>query len=165
MLPPSRSWFCNTASPSRGEPHGEVDLFVRTTTLEGARTRCVLERSARTLAFPSEIAPAVRVSDVFVENALAAALGAWAAGVPAADIAHVLAELKLPDGRFDIIAERPYVVVDYAHTPDALTRTITAARGPGTRPRAPRLRRGRRSRYAQAPPDGACSVCRGRRLR
>jgi UDP-N-acetylmuramoyl-L-alanyl-D-glutamate--2,6-diaminopimelate ligase len=48
--------------------------------------------------------------------------------VPVPDIVATLETLKLPDGRFEIVAEHPWVVVDYAHTPDALTRTLAAAR-------------------------------------
>jgi len=38
------------------------------------------------------------------------------------------ARVPPPPGRFQIVHERPCVVVDYAHTPDALVRTLATAR-------------------------------------
>ncbi len=60
--------------------------------------------------------------------ALAALLGAVAAGVAPEDAAAALAEAPAPPGRFEVVHERPYVVVDYAHSPDALARTVQTAR-------------------------------------
>ncbi|HVM69594.1 MAG TPA: cyanophycin synthetase, partial [Gaiellaceae bacterium] len=68
------------------------------------------------------------IGDVYAENALAALLGAVAAGVAPADAAEALAIAPAPPGRFEVIHERPYVVVDYAHSPDALARTVAIAR-------------------------------------
>src|SRR6185436_11291717 len=76
---------------------------------------------------PSEISVRA-IGDVYAENALAALLGATSAGVPPNDAAAALAEAEPPPGRFEIIHERPYVVVDYAHSPDALARTVAIAR-------------------------------------
>jgi UDP-N-acetylmuramoyl-L-alanyl-D-glutamate--2,6-diaminopimelate ligase len=39
-----------------------------------------------------------------------------------------LAEAPVPRGRFEVVHESPYVVVDYAHSPDALARTLQTAR-------------------------------------
>ena len=64
----------------------------------------------------------------FAENALAALLGAVAMGAPAEKAARSIAKAPPPPGRFEIVAQRPTVVVDYAHSPDALTRTLEAAR-------------------------------------
>ncbi len=68
------------------------------------------------------------IGDVFAENAAAALLGAIAMGVPAMAAAEAIAEAPAPPGRFQVVAERPHVVVDFAHTPDALERTVAAAR-------------------------------------
>ncbi|HEX4513353.1 MAG TPA: UDP-N-acetylmuramyl-tripeptide synthetase, partial [Polyangiaceae bacterium] len=109
---------------SRGEPEGDVDLFVREFR---PGTPVAVERSARLRDFPSPIelrAP----SAIFVENALAAALGAFASGVSASEIALALAEAEPPRGRFERVRDVPRVFVDYAHTPDALARTIAAGR-------------------------------------
>src|SRR5262249_29662069 len=42
--------------------------------------------------------------------------------------ASALASAETPPGRFEVVARRPNVVIDYAHTPDALRRTVRAAR-------------------------------------
>lgn len=65
-----------------------------------------------------------------VENALAAAATAMALGL---DEEHVFAGLRRADkvpGRFELVeAQAPFtVVVDYAHTPDALHAALTSAR-------------------------------------
>ena len=39
-----------------------------------------------------------------------------------------ITDAEPPLGRFQIVHERPYVVIDYAHTPDALSRTLATAR-------------------------------------
>jgi UDP-N-acetylmuramoyl-L-alanyl-D-glutamate--2,6-diaminopimelate ligase len=63
-------------------------------------------------------------------NALAAAATARAAGVPLAAIADGLAQPLVVPGRFERVdAGQPFaVLVDYAHTPDALGRVLAAAR-------------------------------------
>jgi UDP-N-acetylmuramoyl-L-alanyl-D-glutamate--2,6-diaminopimelate ligase len=68
------------------------------------------------------------LGEVYAENALAAFLGATAAGVTEDAAARALAEGPPPPGRFEIVHRRPYVVVDYAHSPDALARTVATAR-------------------------------------
>jgi UDP-N-acetylmuramoyl-L-alanyl-D-glutamate--2,6-diaminopimelate ligase len=68
------------------------------------------------------------IGSVYAENALAALLGAVAAGVDPARAAELLAAAPPPPGRFEVVHRRPYVVVDYAHSPDALARTVAIAR-------------------------------------
>ncbi len=70
------------------------------------------------------------VGRVNVSNALAAATAALAMGIePEAVVAGLEAVLPVP-GRFERVAiDAPYdVMVDYAHTPDALARALEAAR-------------------------------------
>lgn len=65
-----------------------------------------------------------------VSNALAAAEAALLLGVPAATIVSVLGSLDPIPGRFEVLERvpgRPTVVVDYAHTPDALAAVLDAA--------------------------------------
>lgn len=64
------------------------------------------------------------------ENLLTAAALARLLGVDDASIAAGIAALKGVPGRFELVDRgQPFtVVVDYAHTPDALSRVLTAAR-------------------------------------
>ncbi len=61
-----------------------------------------------------------------VSNALGAAAAAWALGLPESAIARGLREPLLPPGRMEKVeAGQPFsVLVDYAHTPDALERVL-----------------------------------------
>ncbi len=68
------------------------------------------------------------IGHVFAENAAAAWLAAVAMGVPAGDAIAAISREPAPPGRFEVLHDRPHVVVDYAHTPDALARTCRTAR-------------------------------------
>jgi UDP-N-acetylmuramoyl-L-alanyl-D-glutamate--2,6-diaminopimelate ligase len=68
------------------------------------------------------------VGTVHIENALAAAVAAHALGYSPEAIRAGLSAFTGVPGRFEIVARRPLVVVDYAHTPDALHRTLSVAR-------------------------------------
>jgi UDP-N-acetylmuramoyl-L-alanyl-D-glutamate--2,6-diaminopimelate ligase len=68
------------------------------------------------------------IGDVNVENALAAAAAAFALGRDPKMIAEGLSTVPQVSGRLEIISTRPTVLRDYAHTPDALERTLRTAR-------------------------------------
>jgi UDP-N-acetylmuramoyl-L-alanyl-D-glutamate--2,6-diaminopimelate ligase len=68
------------------------------------------------------------VGAMHVENALAAALAGFALGHSADAIRAGLSSFRGVDGRFQVVHRSPFVVVDYAHTPDALVRTLGVAR-------------------------------------
>jgi UDP-N-acetylmuramoyl-L-alanyl-D-glutamate--2,6-diaminopimelate ligase len=68
------------------------------------------------------------IGDVNVENALAAAAAAFALGHDPQVIAIGLSTVPQVSGRLEIISTRPTVLRDYAHTPDALERTLRTAR-------------------------------------
>ncbi len=68
------------------------------------------------------------VGEVFAENALAAFATAVVAGIDPARATAALARLPAPPGRFEVLARSPLVVLDYAHTPDALRRTLASTR-------------------------------------
>lgn len=64
----------------------------------------------------------------YAENALAAAVAADALGYAPETIRRALETFEGVPGRFQIVHRRPLVVLDYAHTPDALARTLALAR-------------------------------------
>ena len=68
------------------------------------------------------------IGDFNVVNALGAAAAAHALGMDAASIAGRLTTQPQVPGRLEIIGRRPTVLRDYAHTPDALERALTALR-------------------------------------
>lgn len=68
------------------------------------------------------------VGDFNVINALAAASTAHAIGIPLSVIAHTLASIPQIPGRLELIADSPPILRDYAHTPDALVRSLAAVR-------------------------------------
>jgi UDP-N-acetylmuramoyl-L-alanyl-D-glutamate--2,6-diaminopimelate ligase len=68
------------------------------------------------------------IGDINVENALAAAATAFALGQTPAAIADRLHTVPQVAGRLEIISTRPTVLRDYAHTPDALERSLKTAR-------------------------------------
>jgi UDP-N-acetylmuramoyl-L-alanyl-D-glutamate--2,6-diaminopimelate ligase len=92
------------------------------TTLAG--TRGVLELPRLRLPFESRL-----VGMPHVENMLCAAAAAWALGVQPEAIAAGLAAVEAPPGRLEQIAGPGFtVIVDYAHSPDALARALEVLR-------------------------------------
>lgn len=59
-----------------------------------------------------------------IYNSLAIYVSLLASGYPAEKVIEVLAQLKSAPGRMEIVAQSPYVLVDYAHTPDALENVL-----------------------------------------
>jgi len=113
--------------PSRGQAWAALDLAAHSPQMDFAGTRFELERCALFPDLPATLRIRA-VGEIFVENALAALGAALAAGVPAVAAAAALSRVAPPPGRFQIVREDPRVVVDYAHTPDALSRTLATAR-------------------------------------
>lgn len=68
------------------------------------------------------------IGDFNVANALGAAAAAWALGAAVADIAERLSSIPQVPGRLERILERPTVLRDYAHKPDAMERALAAVR-------------------------------------
>jgi len=71
------------------------------------------------------------VGEAHLENILAAAAVAWGEGIPGSTIAEGIAACRGVPGRLQRVDDgRLFAVfVDYAHTPDALERSIRALRG------------------------------------
>jgi UDP-N-acetylmuramoyl-L-alanyl-D-glutamate--2,6-diaminopimelate ligase len=107
-----------------------VDL--RVCEAEPSRTGLRLELAAapELAAIPRRLQ--ARVVPRFQAGNLAAALLACVAlGVPADAAAQAIAACEAPRGRFEIVdaaPERPTIVIDYAHTPEALTAVLADAR-------------------------------------
>ena len=116
-----------------------------------------LPRRARTLSFGIEMAADVRGEEVElgaggsrfvvsylgegapvdlplpgrfnVENALAAAAAALVAGIPLGVVAERLGSVPQVPGRLEVVLSDPFVVlIDFAHTPDALEGVLDALR-------------------------------------
>ncbi len=124
-----RLWF---GVPSRGPALQAEDLAARAIEVSPRGTRVELQPSPLAEALGGALELAL-VGEVFVENALAAACAARAAGIEAEAIRAGLAGCPGVPGRFEIVAPEPgragpVVAVDYAHTPDALIRTCATAR-------------------------------------
>lgn len=60
-----------------------------------------------------------------IYNCLAVFTSLMVHGYPLEKTIEVLAQLKAAPGRMEIVAQAPYVLVDYAHTPDALENVLT----------------------------------------
>ncbi len=90
-------------------------------TSEGSKWRLVTPRGSADVALPL-------IGDINVENALAAAATAFALGQTPTAIADGLHTVPQVAGRLEIISTRPTVLRDYAHTPDALERSLKTAR-------------------------------------
>lgn len=86
--------------------------------------------SAFTLAAGGAEAPArvPLLGDFNVANAVAAAATAVALGMSVDDVARRLGALPQVPGRLETLRQRPTVLRDYAHTPDALERALRAVR-------------------------------------
>jgi len=112
---------------SRGAAWAPAELAADQIELSWSGTRARLAPAQRFPGLPA-VLKLRAIGEIFVENALAALGAALAAGVPVEQAVACLAELAPPAGRFQLVRERPYVVVDYAHTPDALARTLSTAR-------------------------------------
>ena len=113
------------AVAARGEPTFPAELTAKsiTTSWDGTTVECEGDAS---------LSPAVLrtqgIGSIFVETLLAAQVAATLAGVTPDVAAEAIAKTPAPPGRFEVIARAPYVVVDFAHTPDAIFRTVATAR-------------------------------------
>ena len=112
---------------SRGDAWAPPDLVAEQIELSWRGTRATLTPSLRFPELPRQL-ELQAIGDIFVENALAALGAAAAAGVPLPQAVARLKQLPPPAGRFQLVRQRPDVVIDYAHTPDALARTLVTAR-------------------------------------
>jgi UDP-N-acetylmuramoyl-L-alanyl-D-glutamate--2,6-diaminopimelate ligase len=127
---PSSARISLYGAPSRapGPPIGPVDVAAGEVRVGWEGTRVCVAPSARFERGPEEMLLRA-IGDVYAENALAALAAAMAAGVAPAEAAAAISAAAPPPGRFQVLGRGPRAVVDYAHSPDALARTLAAARG------------------------------------
>jgi UDP-N-acetylmuramoyl-L-alanyl-D-glutamate--2,6-diaminopimelate ligase len=126
---PSGVRIVRYAVPSRGETLRSPDLWATAVQPSWGGTRITIDARGE-LAHAPKALTLQAIGDVYAENALAALAAALVAGVPPEDAARALANAPVPPGRFQVLAHDrgPRVVIDYAHTPDALARTLATAR-------------------------------------
>ena len=60
-----------------------------------------------------------------IYNSLAVFASLLANGAAIADVVEVMGKLKASPGRMEVVAQKPCVIVDYAHTPDALENVLS----------------------------------------
>jgi UDP-N-acetylmuramoyl-L-alanyl-D-glutamate--2,6-diaminopimelate ligase len=112
---------------TRGVPEVPLDLEALDVSVERAGTRFALRGRGLFQEVPATLAIRAHGA-IFVENALCAIAAVVALGVPVARAARAVAAAAPPPGRFELVHDAPLVAVDYAHTPDALGRTLDTAR-------------------------------------
>lgn len=108
----------------RPAPAAEVVAAVEAASLHGTRLTVTFGGEALPLVLPL-------VGPFNVENALAAAAACWAQGVEARAVRDALEASQGVPGRLEAVRGGPgdpVVLVDYAHTPDALDRVLSALR-------------------------------------
>ncbi len=112
---------------SRGTSSAELDLAARAVQVSWEGTRIELVPSDLAEALGGELRVPF-VGEVYAENALGACLAAAHLGLPPGEIPARLAACPVVPGRFEVVSKSPTVVVDFAHTPDALLRVCRAAK-------------------------------------
>lgn len=128
---PRHARFLTYGIASRGPAKFELHARGQVTALDFTGTELLVELGTALGADLGVGSVALRtraIGEIFAENALCAWLLAVSLGVPADAACAAIAATPSPRGRFEVVASRPWVVVDYAHTPDALARTLATAR-------------------------------------
>ena len=121
-----RAWDALPKAPRRvtfgvSAKTAEVRAEEVTFTAHGSAWRLVTPAGSAPVALPL-------IGDFNVANALGAAAAAFAIGRSASTIASRLASQPQVPGRLEIVGRNPTVLRDYAHTPDALERALSALR-------------------------------------
>lgn len=127
VLAPSTTML-TYAAPSRGKPWCRATVVLEKVDIGPDGTTIELAWSGAVTDGPKRLTVGA-AGDIFAENAVAALLAAHAAGVHLDAAARAIEACVAPPGRFEVVtSERVLVAVDYAHTPDALLRTVSTAR-------------------------------------
>lgn len=111
-------------------PCASLPLALQAKTVRPARdgTQIALEPSKLADALGGSLSLRV-VGAHNADNALAAAVAAATAGFGAEAIKRGLAEFEGLPGRFQIVSQKPWVIVELAHTPGALKSVLESVRG------------------------------------
>ncbi len=116
--------------PGNGEDHltfalrTDADLQATDTRLEATGSRFTLEWGAQKVRVKSPL-----LGGFNVENSLAAAAVALSAGISLQEVATGLGNVPPIDGRLEPVVGEPVpVIIDFAHTPDALRRVLETLR-------------------------------------
>lgn len=135
------AWGRQLAESSRGRVltyaiDAEAELTATDITTSAAGTRFTIGRGGERAGVSTALVGRFNVS-----NILAAAGTMLGLGVPFRDVAEGIGSLRPVAGRFEPIASPAgwTAVVDYAHTPDALEKTLTALRATFTETTGGRL--------------------------
>lgn len=117
--------------PVSTHPSGSPpDLLFHQTELSWAGTQACLQPNsliAEELALPKQLStPAI--GGIYLENAIGALLAASLFGVCPNRAVEILSQTPPPKGRFELLRQSPHVIVDYAHNPQALSRTLRCAK-------------------------------------
>jgi UDP-N-acetylmuramoyl-L-alanyl-D-glutamate--2,6-diaminopimelate ligase len=121
-----RAWNALPYAPRRvtfGVASARAEVRAEQVTFDPAGSKWRLTTNAASAAVHLPL-----IGDFNVANALGAAATAYAMGMSVDAIAARLGTQPQVPGRLEIIGERPTVLRDYAHTPDALERALTALR-------------------------------------
>ncbi len=104
--------------------HADADLQATDTRLEATGSRFTLEWGAHRARVESPL-----LGGFNVENSLAAAAVALSAGISLQEVATGLGDAPPIDGRLEPVVDEPVpVIIDFAHTPDALRRVLETLR-------------------------------------
>jgi UDP-N-acetylmuramoyl-L-alanyl-D-glutamate--2,6-diaminopimelate ligase len=130
VTPPTVRRFAYAASREKIAPECRElvpQLVAADIQITAGGTRATLEPSELADALGGRLELSV-LGVANVENAFAAALATHALGYSPQSISDGLRDFAGVRGRFERVWSDPLVVVDYAHTPDALEKTLVLAR-------------------------------------
>ncbi|HEY1284100.1 MAG TPA: UDP-N-acetylmuramoyl-L-alanyl-D-glutamate--2,6-diaminopimelate ligase [Steroidobacteraceae bacterium] len=120
------------ASPGRlivttRKPHPPVGEFVRAARVQAESSGLVIDIES---SWGVGAVRAPLIGDFNVDNVLTVLASLLALGVPLADATRALARCRAASGRMEVFGggSKPLAIVDYAHTPDALSKALRAAR-------------------------------------
>ena len=113
---------CYGAGPARTPPRAEVWAEVLGSGLAGTALRLHVSGA------PAQAVSLPLLGEFNLENALCAAGSAWAMGLTPEEVARGLEVVSAPPGRLERVPGEVPVLVDYAHTPDALEKVLGALR-------------------------------------